>query len=367
MAWLYETNNKKFTNKFKAIDEFEKTDKGLLFTTPDLYQKFDFSMEPDDDFLALLKEQAIKLRDEHRYLRLFHGGGPDSHMVLRVFVDNKIKLDEVVVMKSGFKSADFELDDYAIPQIQKHRHNLTETQVRVLEPSLKDYEAFYASDWVTKFLGHEFECTTAFFRIYDHVHNFDDGALNIYGKDKGNVIKHFGSTYFYLLDEDIEPTRHNTHNFFVEDPKIFAKQTHMIMKQMALLDQQQQYRYFARGWHPDKQDMINKSTMRYQYDEKFPVKKQWRKNDNCLQHNGKTIYYHNNKEKASLQEATKACPHVVDKWFEGVEQLAQGKYAKWFNQGRPELGLISTMSLFYCLDDNTKNTVQDLFPGGFTA
>jgi hypothetical protein len=43
----------------------------------------------------LYKERAEQLRDKYDYLVLYYSGGTDSHNILRTFIDNDIKLDEV--------------------------------------------------------------------------------------------------------------------------------------------------------------------------------------------------------------------------------------------------------------------------------
>ena len=45
----------------------------------------------------LYKDRADQLRDKYDYLVLYYSGGTDSHNILRTFIDNNIKLDEVHV------------------------------------------------------------------------------------------------------------------------------------------------------------------------------------------------------------------------------------------------------------------------------
>ena len=49
MKWTYKSNDKYFTNKVSAIDEFEATRKGIELVTPKQYDNFDFSKEPAQD------------------------------------------------------------------------------------------------------------------------------------------------------------------------------------------------------------------------------------------------------------------------------------------------------------------------------
>jgi hypothetical protein len=45
----------------------------------------------------LYKQRAQQLRDTYDYLVLYYSGGADSHNILRTFIDNNIKIDEICV------------------------------------------------------------------------------------------------------------------------------------------------------------------------------------------------------------------------------------------------------------------------------
>ncbi len=59
MKWHYKSNNKYFTNKFAAIDEFENTRNNLLLEVPDSYTNYDFTIEPKEDISDLLKMRHL--------------------------------------------------------------------------------------------------------------------------------------------------------------------------------------------------------------------------------------------------------------------------------------------------------------------
>ena len=61
------------------------------------YKNFDISNLGKVPLDVLYKERAQQLRDRYDYLILYYSGGADSHNILRTFIDNNIRLDEVCV------------------------------------------------------------------------------------------------------------------------------------------------------------------------------------------------------------------------------------------------------------------------------
>ena len=167
MKWTYKSNDKYFNNKFSAIDEFEATRKGIELVTPEQYDNFDFSKEPAQDMSSLLKGEALKLRGQNNYLRLFYSGGADSQAILDTFINNDILLDEIVCFKSGFPVADFEIDNFALPFLNRNKDKLSQTKVKILVPTMADYKKWYNDNWTSKYFLHQFTSTVAFFRLMD--------------------------------------------------------------------------------------------------------------------------------------------------------------------------------------------------------
>ena len=94
--WI--VGEQKFINKYEA----------LLFATRknlpvhykffnEVWEKFDRSQLGKFSLQEVYKQRAQQLRDQYDYLILYFSGGADSYNVLRSFIDNNIKLDEVCV------------------------------------------------------------------------------------------------------------------------------------------------------------------------------------------------------------------------------------------------------------------------------
>ena len=360
MKWHYKTNDIFFRSKFAAIDEFEKNKKSLVLETPDTYDTFDFTIEPKADLKILLRDEAQKVREENDYVRLFYSGGADSHAVLNAFVDNAIKIDEIVCFRSGFKTADFEIDNFAKPYIESIKNKLKNTKINILTPSKEDYKKWYDKDWTIKYFDHKFASTVAFFRLMDQPYDFNDGAINIKGKDKPKIVRHSGKLYTYLSDS-ISETEHDIYHFLLENPVILSKQCHLLIKQFK--NNTQIFNNFFQTI--DSQDKAN--DIIYNSTHKLPAKQKHYFNPKArLQLNGRDIFYVNEKDRLSLLEAVDSCPEILNRWIDGVDKLANSRFSKWFNHGRPEFGTTGILSKFFCLTDGTVTTVDNLYPTGFT-
>ena len=109
MSWTLSCNYKTFTNKLSAIREQVASSQGLYFHTPKVYNNYDFTIEPKLSLEELCKQKALQLREENDKIVIWYSGGCDSHYVLNTFLQNKIPVDEIVMVKSGFSKADFEI------------------------------------------------------------------------------------------------------------------------------------------------------------------------------------------------------------------------------------------------------------------
>ena len=98
-CWI--TDNIRFTNKTEAFFHASKNQRmgrssdikfwyhDELFTNVDKSQLGKVSLD------TLYKERAQQLRDQYDYIILYYSGGSDSHNILKTFIDNNIKIDEV--------------------------------------------------------------------------------------------------------------------------------------------------------------------------------------------------------------------------------------------------------------------------------
>jgi hypothetical protein len=122
----YKVREKKFNSKFDALLEATRLKDNITFHYYDeVFEKFDKSLLGKQNLNNLYKQRAQQLREEYDYLILYFSGGADSYNILRTFIDNGIKLDEICVK-------------WPMAVVDKQLYN----------PNTKDKSAFnYLSEW----------------------------------------------------------------------------------------------------------------------------------------------------------------------------------------------------------------------------
>jgi hypothetical protein len=95
---FWKVADNKFHNKFDALKSATQLDTNVSFHFyDDTFEKYNKSLLGNQNLNDLYRQRAQQLRDEYDYLILYFSGGSDSYNVLRSFIDNNIKLDEVCV------------------------------------------------------------------------------------------------------------------------------------------------------------------------------------------------------------------------------------------------------------------------------
>ena len=86
------------TNKFEALLYASKKKVNVKFLYHhNVWKDFDRKLLGKETVNSLFAQRAQQLREKYDYLILYYSGGADSHNILRTFIDNNIKLDEVCV------------------------------------------------------------------------------------------------------------------------------------------------------------------------------------------------------------------------------------------------------------------------------
>jgi hypothetical protein len=95
----WQSADKKFINKYEALLHATQNNLPLpsfkFFDT--VWENFDRSLIGTVSLKELYRQRAQQLRDKYDYLILYFSGGADSYNVLRSFIDNNIKIDEICV------------------------------------------------------------------------------------------------------------------------------------------------------------------------------------------------------------------------------------------------------------------------------
>ena len=95
---LWISNEIKFDNNYEALRHATLTHSDVTFWYHDeVFKNINKSLLGKTPLNQLYKNRAQQLRDTYNYLILYYSGGADSHNVLKTFIDNNIKLDEICV------------------------------------------------------------------------------------------------------------------------------------------------------------------------------------------------------------------------------------------------------------------------------
>ena len=99
-------------NDFKTLSKFEvwqfARDNGIpikeikYFYNDDKFALYDWATEPEQSINSLYVARALELREKYDYIAVMYSGGIDSHMILQTFIENNIKIDEIVVCSNSF-------------------------------------------------------------------------------------------------------------------------------------------------------------------------------------------------------------------------------------------------------------------------
>lgn len=94
---FYTVGNQKFYSKFSAVEHSDKTGVDVKWNfNEDVFDLYDWSKEPIESLPELYARRAKQLREKYDYLILWFSSGADSMNILDTFIDNDIKLDELV-------------------------------------------------------------------------------------------------------------------------------------------------------------------------------------------------------------------------------------------------------------------------------
>ena len=128
----YRVGDLRFINKYDALVFATQTNQSVAWDFNDaVFSCFDWTVPIPESIDELYKRRAQQIRDKYDYVSLFFSGGLDSTNVLHAFIDNDIRLDEVVMFKPRCHVYDpnnatpggnlySELDLAAIPHLQKY-------------------------------------------------------------------------------------------------------------------------------------------------------------------------------------------------------------------------------------------------------
>jgi len=253
----YTVGEFKTYSKLEAIELANKTNsKPNWHFNDNVFQSLDWTKEPADSLAEIYKRRAQQLRETYDYLVLWYSGGADSNNILNVFLDNDIKLDEVVSYINYEGSDDKENDlngeifFVAVPDIKAAQLRQPDLKHRIIDMSqyMAEHFAKVDLDWIYEHNGmftpiHQTKSKIKT-KIPDWYNLFAQGKKVgfISGIDKPCVVLRNDNNYYFnfhdfTIDNSVTPgmqmANHpwdfNEFFYWTPDcPNIILKQTHMI-------------------------------------------------------------------------------------------------------------------------------------------
>lgn len=205
----------------------------------DQYSKLDWTQEPSGTWEQFCVAQAHTIRNKYKKVKLLFSAGRDSGHVWRVFEDNNIPIDELVIAYSPYHpQRRHEYENFILPKVIElcKRHPKMKLQILTIDQTHYDAQ-FGDTDWIDGQQAH-------LARMIFEPHRFSrllpqmDPECNdpevgyVLGLEKPRIVLRDGEFVFQFLDTDMEIWVFNLPNiewfyWAPEMPEFFLKQCWM--------------------------------------------------------------------------------------------------------------------------------------------
>ena len=240
-----------FNNKLEAVFAQRVLPHATIYFNwyEQLFNQFEFQIEPIESYSELLRQRAQELRDRYGYIRLWFSGGSDSTSALNAFIDNDIHLDEIIVYlwndhehHDPLQSGSRELVLSAIPYLESVQHKLIGTKITKIILNYEDYlktisgpdrvgeiPYLHSMDRGSHLFG--LSCVQyAWEKVLENTTH--DNYCDLFGGTKPVISRKGDNYYFYLIDTTLQDQifSKRAEDFFIssQNPKLFFKTVHML-------------------------------------------------------------------------------------------------------------------------------------------
>jgi hypothetical protein len=217
----YKVGHHIFYNKLQAILYANPTKADITWHfNNEIFDKYDWTIEPPVTLEMLYAERARQIREQFDYVIVMASGGADSTNVVKSFLDNNIRIDEIVAAApvSGLKNWKINLND------KSANNTITETLVSQLpflasisktHPNIKlsihdyfeDILEMKTDEWIYEAASHWIHFSGATRHSLDkftHIKNLAEAGKKIgvvYGIDKPIICRGpSGNLYTVVAD-----------------------------------------------------------------------------------------------------------------------------------------------------------------------
>lgn len=203
------------------------------------YDTLDWTKEPDETWEELCLLQALRLRNKYKKLKLFFSAGRDSGHIWRVFEQNNIPIDEIIVGYSPYHpQRRYEFENFLYPKAIELCRRHPKMKLRVMSIDLDQFDLQFGNeDWIE---GEQCHLNRMLFEPHRYsrvLPALDPDATDpqcgyVLGLEKPRIVLLDGHFAFRHLDTDAEVWVFNLPNlewfyWAPEMPKLFLKQCWM--------------------------------------------------------------------------------------------------------------------------------------------
>jgi len=261
MAIFYSVGEKKFNHKIEAILYSTKTKIPIFWNFyKEIFEKVNWEEEPDLSLDYLYRLRALQIREEYDYIVILCSGGADSTNVVKTFLNNDIKVDEIIASAplSGLRDYHFNNKNtdhnntmsetiYAqIPLLNEISNYYPEIKI-TLNDYFEDILSYESEEWLYNCEDwlHPSSSARYNFEKHKHLKNLAEQGKKIafiYGIDKPVIVKwHNNNLYFVFSDLAVNvqrppfknhyPNVTNVLFYWAHDlPLMMVKQAHIVGK-----------------------------------------------------------------------------------------------------------------------------------------
>lgn len=205
------------------------------------FDSVDWNQDPAQSWDELVLHRCLQLRNKYQHLCLLYSAGRDSHHILRSFANNKIPLDEIIVIDLALNPLKYrEADSMMIPLAQHYVKNYNPAcKITRINVDFGVYESYFTESWseqpVMASMNGQYQPSNYPWLINHHLGSqLPSGTGLINGVDKPKLS---------LKDGWIQSTFHDTtfewyaspnlafEFFYVAPdlPELYVKQCHMVI------------------------------------------------------------------------------------------------------------------------------------------
>ena len=218
---FWEVQDCRFPNKYHALLYATEVNAPVHFKFFNhVWENFDRKLLGTVGLKELYRQRAQQLRDKYDYLILYFSGGSDSYNILRTFIDNGIKVDEICVKwcstvldpdKNLYTPNTDDVTAYNYLSEWDYAIKPVLDEIAVSNPEIKIEIVDWLTPWLTK-------SPAELFKTVNHWHDIEIPSLavwspsetklvaegktvgSIYGVDKPGV--YFGKTEVFMYFTD---------------------------------------------------------------------------------------------------------------------------------------------------------------------